>query len=53
VGFSGTVAMGQAAIAYFEAGAPLRVSRMQRVSRQLDKARAKLPKSISGRLGGG
>ena len=26
VGFSGTVALGQAAIAYFEAGAPLRVS---------------------------
>jgi uncharacterized protein (DUF697 family) len=52
VGFSGTVAMGQAAIAYFEAGAPLRVSRMQRISSQLDRARAKLPRSISGRLGG-
>ena len=32
VGFSGTVALGQAAIAYFEAGAPLRVSRMQRIN---------------------
>jgi uncharacterized protein (DUF697 family) len=53
VGFSGTIAMGQAAIAYFEAGAPLRVSRMQRISRQLDRARAKLPKSIAGKLGGG
>jgi uncharacterized protein (DUF697 family) len=52
VGFSGTVAMGQAAIAYFEAGAPLRVSRMQRISSQLDRARARLPRSISGRLGG-
>jgi len=43
VGFSGTIALGQAAIAYFEAGAPLRVSRMQRINRQLDKARSRLP----------
>jgi uncharacterized protein (DUF697 family) len=51
VGFSGTVAMGQAAIAYFEAGAPLQVSRMQRISRQLDKVRSRLPESLAGRLG--
>ena len=53
VGFSGTVAMGQAAIAYFEAGAPLRVSRMQRISRQLDNVRAKLPNALTRGLGGG
>ena len=39
VGFSGTIALGQAAIAYFEAGAPLRVSRMQRINRQVEKRR--------------
>jgi uncharacterized protein (DUF697 family) len=43
VGFSGTVALGQAAIAYFENGAPLRVSRMQRVNRQVEKLTSRLP----------
>jgi uncharacterized protein (DUF697 family) len=43
VGFSGTVALGQAAIAYFEAGAPLRLSRMQRISRQVDRLTSRLP----------
>jgi uncharacterized protein (DUF697 family) len=43
VGFSGTVALGQAAIAYFEAGAPLRVSRMQRINRQVEKLTSRLP----------
>ena len=43
VGFTATVALGEAAIAYFEAGAPLRVSRMQRINRQLDRARSRLP----------
>jgi uncharacterized protein (DUF697 family) len=43
VGFTATVALGQAAITYFEAGAPLRVSRMQRINRQLDRARSRLP----------
>ena len=43
IGFSGTIALGQAAIAYFEAGAPLRVSRMQRINRQLEKATSRLP----------
>lgn len=43
VGFSGTIALGQAAIAYFEAGAPLRVSRMQRINRQVEKVTSRLP----------
>ena len=43
VGFSGTIALGQAAIAYFEAGAPLRVSRMQRINRQLEQVTSRLP----------
>jgi uncharacterized protein (DUF697 family) len=43
VGFTGTVALGEAAIAYFEAGAPLRLSRMQRINRQLERARSRLP----------
>jgi uncharacterized protein (DUF697 family) len=43
VGFTATVALGEAAIAYFEAGAPLRVSRMQRINSQLDRARSRLP----------
>jgi uncharacterized protein (DUF697 family) len=43
IGFSGTIALGQAAIAYFEAGAPLRVSRMERVHRQLDRVSSRLP----------
>jgi uncharacterized protein (DUF697 family) len=43
VGFSGTVALGQAAIAYFEAGAPLRLSRMQRINRQVDRVTSRLP----------
>jgi uncharacterized protein (DUF697 family) len=43
VGFTGTVALGQAAIAYFEAGAPLQLSRMQRINRQLDRVRSRLP----------
>lgn len=52
VGFSATVALGQAAIAYFEAGAPLRVSRMQRIDRQLERARSKLPGVLQRRLAG-
>jgi uncharacterized protein (DUF697 family) len=43
VGFSGTVALGQAAIAYFEAGAPLQLSRMKRINRQVDRVRSRLP----------
>ena len=53
VGFSGTVAMGQAAIAYFEAGAPLRTSRIAKDCRQLERGRSKLPTALSKRLGGG
>jgi uncharacterized protein (DUF697 family) len=43
VGFTGTVALGEAAIAYFEAGAPLQLSHMQRIDRQLERARSRLP----------
>ncbi len=43
VGFSGTIALGRAAIAYFEAGAPLRVSRMQRINRQIENVSSRLP----------
>jgi uncharacterized protein (DUF697 family) len=53
VGFTGTVALGEAAIAYFEAGAPLQVSHMQRISQQLERARSKLPKFVQRRLGPG
>ena len=48
VGFSGTVALGQAAIAYFEAGAPLRVSRMQRINRQIERVTSRLPGPLKG-----
>jgi uncharacterized protein (DUF697 family) len=48
VGFSGTIALGQAAIAYFESGAPLRVSRMQRVNAQLEKVTSRLPGPLKG-----
>jgi len=53
VGFTATVALGEAAIAYFEAGAPLQVSHMQRISQQLDHARSRLPKVVQRRLGPG
>lgn len=43
VGFTGTVAMGQVAITYFEAGAPLRTSRMQRINRQLERLTERIP----------
>jgi uncharacterized protein (DUF697 family) len=45
-GFSATVALGQAAIAYFEAGAPLRVSRMQRISSALERAQSRVPRFL-------
>jgi uncharacterized protein (DUF697 family) len=48
VGFSGTVALGQAAIAYFEAGAPLRVSRMQRINKQIERVTSRLPGPLKG-----
>ena len=50
VGFTATVALGEAAIAYFEAGAPLRVSRMQRINSQLDRARSRLPGFLQRRI---
>jgi uncharacterized protein (DUF697 family) len=51
VGFAATVALGEAAIAYFEAGAPLQVSHMQRISQQLERARSKLPGFLQQRIG--
>jgi uncharacterized protein (DUF697 family) len=42
-GFSATVALGEAAIAYFEAGAPLQLQRMQRISKQVERIRSRLP----------
>ena len=53
VGFTGTVALGEAAIAYFESGAPLQLSHMQRISRQLERARSRLPGFMQRRLGTG
>jgi uncharacterized protein (DUF697 family) len=53
VGFSGTIALGQAAIAYFESGAPLRVSRMQRINRQVEKLSSRLPGPLKKRLASG
>jgi uncharacterized protein (DUF697 family) len=53
VGFTGTVALGEAAIAYFEAGAPLQLSHMQRIQRQLERARARLPGFMQRGLGSG
>jgi len=53
VGFTGTVALGEAAIAYFEAGAPLQLSQMQRINRQLERARSRLPGFMQRGLGSG
>ncbi len=52
-GFTGTVALGEAAIAYFEAGAPLQLSHMQRINRQLERARSRLPGFMQRGLGSG
>lgn len=48
VGFTGTIALGEAAIAYFEAGAPLQLSRMQRINRQVERLRSRLPGFLRG-----
>ena len=50
VGFTATVALGEAAIAYFEAGAPLQISHMQRISSQLERGRSRLPGFMQRRL---
>lgn len=51
VGFSGTVALGRATVAYFEAGAPLQVSRMKRVNDRVERVRSRLPESVQRRMG--
>ena len=53
VGFSATVALGEAAIAYFEAGAPLQVSHVQRIERQFERIRSRLPGFMQKELGSG
>ena len=45
--------LGEAAIAYFEAGAPLQVSHMQRIERQLERIRSRLPGFMQKELGSG
>ncbi len=52
VGMSATLALGRAAVAYFEAGAPLQLSHMRRVEHQVDRVRAKLPDYVQRRLAG-
>ena len=53
VGFTATVALGEAAIAYFEAGAPLQLSRMQRINSQLERVRSRLPGFLRGGVASG
>lgn len=53
IGFSGTVALGQAAVAYFEAGAPLRTSRMQRINRAIEQGKSRVPKLLLRGVGAG
>lgn len=43
VGFSGTVALGSAAIEYFEAGAPLTPARFTKIAHGIDRFRRALP----------
>lgn len=50
IGFSATLALGRAAIAYFEAGAPLQVSHMKRIEHQVERARHRLPGFLQRRM---
>ena len=43
VGFSGTVALGRAAIEYFEAGAPLTTTRFTKIADTLDRVTSRIP----------
>ncbi|MBN2204334.1 MAG: DUF697 domain-containing protein [Thermoleophilia bacterium] len=47
VGFTGTIALGRAAIAYFEAGAPLTTTRVTKLARQFDRLKARLPGGLA------
>jgi uncharacterized protein (DUF697 family) len=49
VGYSGTIALGRAAIAYFEAGAPLTTTRVTKFARQFDRLKARLPGGVASR----
>lgn len=52
VGFSATVALGRATIAYFDAGAPLQVSHMKRIDHQVERVRTRLPGIVQRRMAG-
>jgi uncharacterized protein (DUF697 family) len=52
IGFSATIALGRATVAYFEAGAPLQVSHMKRVRDRVERARTKLPDFVQRRMAG-
>ena len=43
IGFSATMALGKAAVAYFDVGAPLQVSHVKRIEHQVERVRNKLP----------
>jgi uncharacterized protein (DUF697 family) len=43
VGFSGTVALGRAAIEYFEAGAPLTTTRFTKIADSIDRVTSRIP----------
>jgi len=47
VGFTGTIALGRAAIAYFEAGAPLTTTRVTKLARRFDRLKARLPGGLA------
>jgi len=47
VGYTGTIALGRAAIAYFEAGAPLTTSRVTKFARRFERLKARLPGGLA------
>jgi uncharacterized protein (DUF697 family) len=49
IGYTGTVALGRAAIAYFEAGAPLTTTRVTKIARGVERLRARLPGGLAAR----
>jgi uncharacterized protein (DUF697 family) len=50
IGFTATLALGRAAVAYFEAGAPLQVSHMKRIEHQVERARQRFPGFLQRRM---
>jgi uncharacterized protein (DUF697 family) len=49
VGYAGTIALGRAAVAYFEAGAPLTTTRVTKFARGFDRLKARLPGGLATR----